>query len=220
MQYKAIIFDFNGVIIDDEEIHCELFQEVLKKQGIILTKEDYWNTYLGFDDKGLIEALYKRDHKDLSEDLKENLIEEKNNLYFPALKKNLRLFKGVEVFIESFPEGVTIGIVSGALKSEIEYVLDQTDLACYFDFIIAADDTDYGKPDPEGYLKALKILSNDHDIESHEVLVIEDSISGIQAAKEAGIKVVALTHTYPQQALEEADVICHNFDELKYMLNL
>lgn len=219
MNFSAIIFDFNGVIIDDEPVHADLFIKVLYDEEIILTEKDYWEKYLGFDDKGLFEAIYQREGKKLTPKKLKELIEKKNHLYFPALQKKFKVFDGVSLFISEVAKKYPLAVVSGALRSEIEFVLDQLGQKNLFEFIISADDTKRGKPDPEGYVMALAKLKKSHpEIKPETCLVIEDSLSGIEAAKRANMKVVALTHSYPKNELKNADWVFDSFDEIKSLV--
>ncbi|MBX7149068.1 HAD family phosphatase [bacterium] len=219
MPFNAIIFDFNGLIVDDEGVHCSLFIKVLADEEITLTEEQYWNDYLGFDDKGLIEAVYKRDGKKITPKKEKDLIAKKNDLYFPELKKSLKFFPGVLDFIKIVHQKYPIAIVSGALKSEIEFVLTEGGVRNLFEIIIAADDTKHGKPDPEGFVMGLAQLKKKHpQIRPETCLVLEDSKAGIEAALRAGMKVVALPHTYPKEELTAASYIKDTFKDVEALL--
>lgn len=219
MSFKAILFDFNGLIIDDEPIHCELFQKVLLEEDIVVTDADYWEKYMGFDDKGLIEAVYKRDGKKLTPKVMKGLIQKKNDLYFPTLKSRLRFFEGANDFIQMVADRFPLAIVSGALRSEIDFVLEEGFLTPYFPLIVAADDTKRGKPDPEGFVIAYTRLKKDHpDIRPEHCLVLEDSLAGIEAGHRAGMKVCAMTHTFARERLGSADFIVDQFDDIVPLL--
>lgn len=221
MKFEAILFDFNGLIIDDEAIHFELFKKILREEEIDLTEKDYWEKYLGFDDKGLIKAVFLASEKTVTPKKIKNLIQEKNKLYFPALKNGLRIFPGVDEFIKKASHIASLAIVSGALRSEIEYVLKETKLSSFFPIIISADETKHGKPDPEGYLLALsRLKKNNPKVTASHCLVLEDSQAGIEAAKRARMTAFALTHTYARQQLSQADRVFKNFDEIENFLSL
>lgn len=219
MKYQALIFDFNGLIIDDEPIHAVLFQKVLLARDIVLTDEDYWETYLGYDDRGLFEAVYLREGKKITPKITKELIAEKNKLYFPALAKNLKFFPGVVEFIREVKKKYVLAIVSGALRSEIEFVLKEGNLAQYFECIVSANEAKHGKPHPEGFVLALTQLKKKHPaILPGNCLVLEDSHAGIDAAHRAQMPVVAMTHTYAREELTAADFVCDNFTEVALML--
>ncbi len=217
--FKTIIFDFNGLIIDDEPLHCECFQRVLMDEEIKLTETDYWNIYLGFDDKGLFEAIFLRDGKSITPKKLKDLITKKNTLYLQLIKTKIKLFPGAVDFIRNVEQKFPLAIVSGALRSEIEAVLNNADLTTAFEFIVSADDTKKGKPDPEGFVIALSKLKKKHpEIRPENCLVLEDSLAGIIAAKRAGMKCVALTHSYQKEELKQADWIVDTFTEVEKLL--
>lgn len=219
--FNTVIFDFNGLILDDEHLHLELFQRVLLEEEITLTEKDYWDIYMGFDDKGLFKAIYEANGLQLGPTKLKALIEKKASLYLPTLKGKVRFFSGVIDFIKQLAGQYTLAVVSGALKPEIEFALDEAQVKDHFRFIIAAEDTKHGKPDPEGYLLALaKLKQENNSIRSDTCLVLEDSLAGIESAHRAQMKVAALTHTFPKNLLTEADWVVDTFAELNRLLKL
>ncbi len=215
MKFTALIFDFNGLIVDDESIHCELFQKILMEEDITLSDSNYWDDYLGFDDKGLLEAVFQKSGKKITPKKLKDLILKKNELYFPTLKQKLRFFPGVIEFIHDMKNKFPLAIVSGALRSEIEFVLKESNILDVFELIVSADDTKRGKPDPEGFVLAYSRLKKNHpQIIPDTCLVLEDSLAGIESAHRAGMKVAALTHTYPREKLKDADWVVDGFEEL------
>lgn len=210
--FKAIIFDFNGVIVDDEPLHLELFRAVLSEEGIPLTDEEYQAKYLGFDDRGCFQAVLwdaGREAESTDETRIAALIERKASLYVEAIKERYLLFPGVVELVKRLAEQYSMAIASGALRNEIEIVLAQGGIRECFREIVAAEDVSACKPDPEGYLKALALLNAGHPetINAGECLVIEDSVAGIEAAKRAGMHCLAVTNSYPSEKLSQADRI-------------
>lgn len=221
MSYKSIIFDFNGIIVNDEPIHFELFRQVLVDEGIILKEKDYWETYVGYDDKGLFGVLYKNNNKKLTPEKLKELIHKKNQLYLPTMKKKVPLFPGVKEFIEEVKNQYILTVVSGALLSEIELVLTLSGLRKAFKIIISAEDTTKGKPDPQGFLLCLKELKKiDPTIDATNCIVLEDSLAGVEAALGANMQVIALPHTYQEKELQKAHFIAKNFLEVKNILRM
>lgn len=219
MTFNAIIFDFNGLIVDDEPIHFECFQKVLQEEEIQLSDKDYWESYLGFDDKGLFETIFNRDGKKLTPKKLKDLIQKKNDFYFPTIEKNLKIFPGVVDFIKDVSSRFDVAVVSGALRSEIEFVLEKAGIKKCFPLIVSANDTKHGKPDPEGFVLALAQLKKKNPaIRPETCLVLEDSLAGIEAAHRARMKVVALPHTYSKEELKAADFVCGNFAEVKALI--
>ena len=213
---KALIFDFDGVIADTEPIHLEAFKIVLNNHGIVMTDEQYFNKYLAYDDKTLFEKIYADNNKEITESDINNLIDQKHEIITELFSKNVTIFPGIEEFIKRSGKQFILAIASGALRSEIEYILNKYSLDSYFQSITSADEVLNCKPDPEPFLKALdKIKSDRKGILASECLVLEDSVYGIMAAKAAGMKCIALTNSYERSLLNEADLVVDGFNELQ-----
>ena len=215
---RAIIFDFNGVIVDDEPIHFELFQQVLAEEDIRLTKEDYYSRYLGFDDRGAFTAAYRENGRPLDDRQLARLIERKASYYREAIKTRMRVFPGVKTMIPALAQQVPLAIASGALKHEIREILSSIGLLEKFRTIVSAEDVSRGKPDPEIFLKALNdlntALGGDSPISASDCLVIEDSKEGIRGARRAGMKCLAVTNSHPADLLKDADAVVESLDSL------
>lgn len=212
VKLKAIIFDFNGVIVDDEPLHLELFKQVLSEEGIGLSDEDYHAKYLGYDDRGCFVAALTdagRVEAAMNADFIHELIERKAEYYRRAIKERCLLFPGAVELIKRSAARFPLAIASGALRSEIEWVLEQGGVRGCFREIVAAEDVAACKPDPEGYVKARAALNarGGAAILAAECLVIEDSIAGVQAAKAAGMRCVGVTNSYTAAELAEADAV-------------
>jgi beta-phosphoglucomutase len=218
LKLKAIIFDFNGVIVDDEPLHLELFRKVLLEEGIFLSAEDYHEKYLGYDDRTcFIEVLCDNSRTpDAADDaFIQELIDRKAEYYRQAIAERMLLFPGVVELVRRSAE-FPLAITSGALRSEIELVLQRGEIRDYFRVIVAAEDVSACKPDPEGYIKALELLKTEVDstIQPHECLVIEDSIAGVEAAKAAGMRCLAVTNSYRAEELSAADEVVSDLREV------
>lgn len=210
----AVIFDFNGVIINDEDLHFILFQKLLKDFDIYLSRDEYWTRYLAYDDLALIQNIFKDNQKQISKPKANELIKTKNREYLEMVQKGVPLFEGVVELIQNLAQQIKLAIVSGALRSEIEQTLHQNNLTHYFEFIIAADDVKNSKPHPEGYLMAkAKLKKQNPNLNLENFWVIEDSPGGITAAKKAGMQVIGITNSYSAQYLKDADFIVNNFEQ-------
>lgn len=212
MNLKAIIFDFNGVIVDDEPLHLELFRKILLEEGLFLSDEDYREKYLGYDDRAcFIEVLCDNSRTpDAADDLfVQELIERKAEYYRQAIQERMLLFPGVVELVRRSAAEFPLAIASGALRGEIEWVLQQAEIRDCFGVIVAAEDVSACKPDPEGYNKALELLNATRatTLEPHECLVIEDSVAGVEAAKAAGMRCLAVTNSYRAEELQAADQV-------------
>ena len=214
---RAVLFDFNGVIIDDERVHLELFQEILERHGVRLDEALYWKEFLGMDDRGAFSgawAHYRGENP--GEELLGNLIREKAFLYSNRLEKGLPLYEGAVSLIRTLAKELPLGIVSGALRQEILRTLSIAGLDGLFGFVVSAEDTLRGKPDPEGYIIGFDRLQKSGFVGSPpNVLVIEDSVQGVDAALQAGMKTFAVGHTYPPEALGAADRVFGHIREIR-----
>jgi beta-phosphoglucomutase len=217
---KAVIFDFNGVIVNDEPLHLELFRRVLGEEGISITEEEYMARYLGYDNfKCFRAALTDAGRKQQAADLAHvvALIARKTDYYLEAIDERFLLFPGVVELARRLAANYPMGIVSGAQREEIEHVLLRAGIRNCFQTIITSADLNSGKPDPEGFLKALATLNSlgnfDPLILPEECLVIEDSRAGVQAAKNAGMRCLGVTNSYPAEKLAQADWIMNGLED-------
>jgi HAD superfamily hydrolase (TIGR01509 family) len=206
---RAVLFDFNGVIVDDEPVHFQLFQKVLREESLELSREDYYAKYLGMDDHDCFKAAAARQKKNLSEAKIGELIDRKTAYYQKQMKSNPPWVPGVVAFLRELCDTYYLAVVSGALRVEIESLLSQGGIREYFSVIVAAEEVEQGKPHPEGYQTALERLNRDYVAASdrllpEECLVVEDSVWGIEAAKQAGMKCLAITTSYPEAQLPGA----------------
>ncbi len=213
---KAVIFDFDGVIADTEELHFTCLKEILHQEGIIINRQLYDETYLALDDKNCFRKAFTTvKSKDLSNQKIEELVARKAELLQSSLTE-VKLFPGISEWIEKHSPEVLLGICSGALYQEITKVLYKNSLLKHFTIIVAAEDVENSKPSPEGYrliLQRLREKSGGH-ISPSECLVIEDSVAGIEAAKAALMHCVAITNSYPREKLYQADAIFDSITEL------
>lgn len=216
---RAILFDFNGVLVDDEPIHLEMFQRVLDEEGIALTAEDYYGDYLGLDDRGAFAAMLQKAGETATVPRLMRLIARKASYYQERMRQSgYPFFPGaVELVAELAAAGRMLGIVSGALSEEVESALRQAGLRDRFKVLVTAEDVTEGKPDPEGYRRALEGLNSlpplpERLLHPHEVLAIEDSPAGLSAAADLGLSTLAVAHTYPPQRLKMADAVAESLE--------
>jgi HAD superfamily hydrolase (TIGR01509 family) len=214
----AVIFDFDGVIADTEPLHFESLRRILADIEISLTKQDYYADYLGFDDRGCILEALRINRRPTSPSLLKELMTKKAAAYLTSIKDHLVIFPGVREFVEAAAATYPIAIASGALRPEIELVLEQIGIRQAFGHITSAEDVTCGKPNPEPFLQALAGLNRHQStaaISPDSCLVIEDSLPGIRAAKAAGMKVLAVANTHTSQDLHEADAISASLSETR-----
>lgn len=207
---KALIFDCDGVIADSEHLHFSLFQKVLAEEGIPLSQADYVEKYLAMDDRGCFDAVFKANGKPLNELERGRLIAKKTALYQKTAAQNLVILPGVVEFVMAVSQKFPLAMASGALRDEVLLMIEAAGIRQYFDAVVAAEDVKNGKPAPDAYLKALEELNKKHptkNIQPKECLVVEDSKHGLISAQSAGMKVVAVTTTYPEDELRSADKV-------------
>lgn len=214
---KAVIFDFDGVIADSEELHYKALNEVLKRYGVDVPKSEHWAKYLGYTDRENIEAVSRDYRMNLTAQQVSSIMGHKKLVFDEMAAREVVIIEGVEEFIRRLiASRIRMAICSGALRSDIELMLDGAGFADRFEVIVSAEDVSKGKPDPQGYLLALERLSQNKPLRASECVVIEDSHWGLEAAFAAGMCPVAVTTTYHRQQLEEkAKKVVNRLDELR-----
>ncbi|MFQ5542125.1 MAG: HAD family hydrolase [Candidatus Binatia bacterium] len=212
---RAVIFDFNGVLVDDEPIHLEMFQKVLLDEGLSLDASEYYARYLGMDDRNCFKAVYQNHGHVLSSTSLEKLVQRKARYYRESIEKRIVVFPGVRELLPELSSRFPLGIGSGALRSEIEMILKSIGLRSFFQVIVSTDDVKEGKPDPEVFIKALHLLSQkvaDRSLEPSDCLVIEDSKEGIRGAHAAGMKCMAVANSHRAEELTEAETVVETLE--------
>ncbi|HJT25809.1 MAG TPA: HAD family phosphatase [Pyrinomonadaceae bacterium] len=205
---RAIFFDFNGVIIDDETIQMKAYQEVLSGHEIALTEELYFGA-LGMDDRTFVRSMFEHAKKPLSDPLLDEVMVAKTDLHRQMIE-DLPLFPGVLTFLKSASRVFQLGLVSMANLAEVSYVFQRANLMPLFTVIVTAEDASVCKPAPDCYLTGLLKLNEwrQHERQlpllASECLAIEDSPPGIQSARAAGMRTLGVTNTVSEEALRAA----------------
>ncbi len=174
----AVLFDFDGVIVNSEPLHFYAFHTVLKDEGVELTEEQYYRELIGFDDRGAFKHILA-DGKALAEpkDLL-RLMTRKSEVMMQLIReRKYQALPGVEEFVRGLWRHYPLAICSGALREEVEAMLEGVSLRDCFEIIVAAQDVTVGKPDPQGYLKCMKLLAAHTKIslKPADCLVVEDA---------------------------------------------
>lgn len=212
---QAIIFDFDGVIADDEPLHLAAFQGALASDGITITREQYYARYLGFDDRSAIMEAFRDAGRAPSPGRLQALLAAKAEQFLALVRAGAPIFPGVPAFVRGVSARVPLAIASGALRHEIELILAQAGLTDCFSALVSAEDVREGKPSPEGFLLALERLrARQANLAPDRCLVIEDSQPGLEAARRAGMRCLAVTSSYPPEALGGADLIVGTLEGL------
>ncbi|MBD2774138.1 HAD family hydrolase [Iningainema tapete] len=208
MSLKAVLFDFNGVIINDEPIHAQLIEEILLEENLTLKKGEYRKFCLGRSDRSCMRDLLASRGRVVNDTYLTKLLNRKAQGYALQLEKieKLPLYPGLDDLIFQIQShGLKLAIVSGAIRLEIESVLNLSKLAEHFKVVVAGDEIITCKPEPDGYLLAVERLNQEYpdlNLKPQECLVIEDTLAGIQAGKRAKMQVVGVAHTYPFHMLQ------------------
>jgi beta-phosphoglucomutase len=210
---QAIVFDFDGVLADSEPIHFRVYRELLAPSGLTLTKDAYCARYLGFDDEGAFRQMAADFNLLLGDEEIEMLIVAKGRRFEEIVSGTNVLYPTAVSCVERLGARWPLGIASGALRADIDLMLQGARLADRFRFVVSAGDTDQTKPAPDPYLKAAEL----HGMPPAACVAIEDSRWGLQSAQAAGMRTIAVTHTYPRGELT-ADRIVDSLDEVTVAL--
>ncbi len=206
---RAIFFDFNGVIIDDERIHLKAYREVLRSEGLALSDEDYFAS-LGMDDVAFVRAAFARGSRSLTDETLHAVIKREYELHREFIRNELPVSSGVVGFIKEAARHYSLGVVSMAVRSEIDHVLERASVDKCFVVVVTAEQVTRHKPAPDSYRRALLLLNEKRRAErklpllANECLVIEDAPPGIQAARAAGMRTMGITNTVSETELRAA----------------
>src|SRR5712664_1563665 len=215
---RAIVFDFDGVLANSEPLHLQAYQDILAGEGIALAENDYYTRYLGFDDVGAFAAIGKDRGRAWTRADIDRLVLRKATC-LEALERDVSLlFPGAASAVRRASIAVPLAIASGARGEEIRRVLERENLASCFTAIVAAEDTPISKPAPDPYLRALALLraSAGGALAARDCVAIEDSRWGLQSARAAGMRTVAVTNTYEKSALTgEADLVIPSLEAME-----
>lgn len=210
---SAVIFDFDGIIVDSERLHWAAFNEVLQPRGKTIDWPEYVQTYIGFDDRD----TFRHTYPDIEQIELDELIDEKAAAFQNLLESDgAAALPGAVELIQHLSGQIPLAICSGALRADILPILGKLGIADAFDTIVTADDTRISKPDPAPYSKAWKnLMEIFQTLEKPETgLAIEDTPAGITSAKGAGLQVLAVTNSYEKEALTQADAIVDTLEGL------
>lgn len=204
----ALIFDFDGVVVDSEPIHLAGFRHALEPIGISIPTEDYYQRYLGFDDHDCFQAVGRDHGRDFSERDIAEMTAAKTTFVKQTFATSIGPQPGAAALIQAAAgAAMPLAICSGGLRDEIMLAAQAVGVWDFFSVVVAAEDVECGKPDPEGYARAAEQLAVacGRGIAPAMCVVVEDAPAGIKAAKALGMKVLAVTSSYQADALAEAD---------------
>lgn len=213
---QAIIFDFDGVIANSEPLHLLAFQMALREDGIELNAHDYYGRYLGYDDVGVFRVLGQDRGIAMDASRIDALIARKGERLQSLMRSGSVLFPGAKAFVQRAASAVPIAIASGALRHEIDEIVDAAGIASLFVTIVASGDTPQSKPSPDPYRLAFERLQANVGgaLDPSRCVAIEDSRWGLVSARGAGLRCVGVTTSYPAHELGAADLVAGGLAEL------
>ena len=204
---RAVIFDFNGTLSDDEGLLYEIYAELFERRGRPLSRQQYVEHLAGLSEEEILRR-WLGDRDDIDE-----LVGERVRRYC-ELADGATIGEEVRRAVRYAAARVPVAIVSGAALVEIETVIRAAGLHDVFRVVVGADNVTRGKPDPEGYELALdQLCAMVDELEAVEVVAFEDTEAGVASAKAAGLCCVAVAGTVPRERLAQADEIVDAIDE-------
>lgn len=202
----AVIFDFDGIIVDTEPLHYKAFQELLVPLGLGYSWQEYLERYLGFDDRDAFREAFRAAGRPLSDRELKTLMDGKAEAFLKIVSVGVAPYPGAVELIRSISGTLPLALCSGALRSDIDPILVQLGLTGAFDTLVTADEVAASKPDPESYRLAVQRLQSlfPGRVNPGASIAIEDTPAGIASAKGAGLRVLAVTNSYPEERLTSA----------------
>jgi HAD superfamily hydrolase (TIGR01509 family) len=201
---KAVLFDFDGVIVKSEEIHRRTFVELMNME---IPSERWFREFAGTGSRKIFRKLLdeKGDEKDVN-----GLVEERRGMFNGYVEQGkINEMPGLTAFLDLLGEkGIKTAIVSGGHRGYIEKILSMMGISDRFQYVVSADDIPYRKPDPKPFLLAAEELG----VKPEECLVVEDSYSGCQAARAAGMKLVWM-RPHPAMNAPDCDIAIDDFTD-------
>jgi len=207
---RGVVFDFDGVLADSEGLHLAAFQDVLSARGWTLARATYFDRYLGYDDRDLLETFLADHDIQVPPAELDAIVAEKGRRYDARVQGNNILFPAAAACVARLRGAFALGIASGSLHEEIADILRANNLQQAFEVVVGADDVAQSKPAPDSYAAAVERLG----VRPQDAVAIEDSHWGLTAARAAGLRTIAITMSYPRHALQAADAVIDSLDEV------
>lgn len=212
---RAILFDFDGVLVNSEPLHFLAFHDVLAEEKIPLTEGEYYQELIGFDDRGAFKHLFEKHGRTLDPKTFLRVMTRKKELMLRQIhSRKYSALPGAEEFVRSVWRHYPLAVCSGALRDEIDLMLEGVSLRDCFSVVVSAEDVAVGKPDPQGYLLTAQLLSEKvgKRINPADCLVIEDAPTVARSVRPAGFPVLGVATTYSLDKLGDANWAVESLD--------
>ena len=208
---SAVIFDFDGVIVDTEPFHHRAFEKTWNPEGISYSWQEYMEYFIGFDDRDALREAYQMKRMELSDAQLNQMLETKAQAFQDIIHdEGAVAYPGTVELIRALSEKIPVGLCSGAVRSDVDPVLGWLGIEDCFKSIVTADNVSASKPDPECYSLCVKLLGEQYpkkDIRAEQCVAIEDTPTGIQSARRAGLAVLGVSNTYEAEKLQDAQKV-------------
>lgn len=207
---KAALFDLDGTMLDNNEVHYKAWKKYLKDSGMDISDEDFKKNISGRTNQDAVEHIY---NKKMSGEEASKYYLEKERIYREMYEKDIAPIKGLPEFLKDLHEHrIVMAIATSGIQVNIDFMFEHLPIKQYFKKIISSKDIAKGKPDPEIFLKTAEVLG----VLPGDCVVFEDSTAGVKSGKAAGMKVVALTTTHSSEELKEADLVINDYTEIDF----
>jgi len=211
---RAAVFDFDGVIVDSEPLHFRALRDALRTEGVEITEEEYWTSFLAYDNRGAIRRALELHDEPVDEERVERFAEHMVTR-FAELIPEIPVYAGAAELVRSLAAEMPLAIASGARHDEVDAILRSVGLHDAFVTVVGAEDAPRTKPDPAPYQEALRrLVAHNVDLSPADCLAIEDTMPGIASARGAGMTVVGVAHTYPAEKLRAAHRVVDSLVDL------
>ena len=207
---KAVLFDLDGTLIDNNEVHLKAWKKYLKDEGREISDDDYKANISGRTNHDAVEHIYD---KKMSKEEAEKYYLRKEEIYRQMFEPEIKPINGLEKFLRELENnGIDMAIATSGIQVNIDFMFRHIPIGQFFKKVINSDDITKGKPDPEIFLNTAKALG----VAPENCIVFEDSTAGVESGKAAGMKVVALTTTHTKKELHKADLVIDDYTEVNY----
>jgi beta-phosphoglucomutase len=207
MEIAAAIFDLDGTLVDNNPYHLKAWKQYLKQIGREVSEEEYLKNFNGRTNHDVVEYIYQRK---MSKEEAAPYYLEKEALYRQLYQPYIAPVPGLlSLSAQLKAHNIPMAIATSGIHVNIEFMFEHIPIRSYFKTVVESSQIKKGKPDPEIYQTTARILN----VDPARCLVFEDALVGIKSARDAGMKVVALTTTHPAIELATADLVISNYED-------